>query len=355
MTRLLLALTLCGFAPLAAAQDDTFDDLPEPEAGEALPEAGADAPPPATGPIEPDDEFEDSDADGPGAEAATEAFRRLSTRLTEATAEERLAGWSGYLEEYPDTPFRDQVEKEMKAAEAELYGEGIETEQAAVRDKRGIPFPEGATLENLNPATRVHVGFDWGIPNWINLIGDVEYAFHPQVSAHFALRKRLTGWSIEAGPRAALLKLDDPGLIVSVAADLHLGVDPALVGVRPLLMVGWRPIDSLYVQVQGGPDFEGISGAWGTRARFGGNVTWRAARPVAMFIEELSEMKYFAWPGGTFQLHLVMFGMRFYPGPKEPKREDAADVLIGGGVPLMFNYWNVHNGSASVQAFSYLE
>lgn len=353
MTRLLLALTLWGAAP-AAAQDDPLDDLPE--SGATAP-APAPADPDATdGPIEPDDAFDPEGDEAPAAaNNATEAYRRLSTRLTEASAEERLSAWEAYLEQFPDTTFRDQVTKEIKQAESELYGDGIRDEPTEVVSKRGILFPEGATLENLNPATRVHVGFDWGIPDWINLIGDVEYAFHPQVSAHFGLRKRLTGWSIEAGPRVALVKLPDPGLIVSAVADLHVGVDPAMVGVRPTVMVGWRPIPTLFVQAQGGPDFEGISGAWATRSRVGGNVTWRAAKPVAIYVEELSELKYFGWPGGTFQVHLVVFGMRFYPGPKEPKREDATDVLLGGGVPVSFTYWDVHDGSATVQAFTYLE
>lgn len=371
MTHTLLAVALWAASP-ALAQD--LDDLPESDIPEAeapdSPAAPADGPEDAPTEDEPEgdedfaDESDESDAlfeaappsgDGPGeGEDTADIYRKQVNELLEADAEERLQAWEAYLAEYPNSAFREQISKEIAAAEEELYGSGIRKEVAQITDKRQIRFPEMALGENLNPATRIRAGFEMGLPSWLNLIADAEYAFSPRVSVHGGLRKRFTGWSFEGGARVALLKMEDPGLIVSVAADTHVNMEPTLLGLRPTLAAGVAPIDGLFLQVQGSQEWELYAGAWAPRYRGGGNLTFRPAQAVAMFVEGMAEMKYPGWPGGDLQFHQVSFGMRFYPAPKT-KREDMAEVMAGAAVMAYRNYWNFYGGAAAVSAYGYLE
>lgn len=302
------------------------------------------------------------DEEGPAVTAERKAgeddanvYRAMQTQLLEADPEERLAAWEDYLKTYPNTAFLEQISDEIAQAEAELYQDGIRGEVVETVYKRQLPFPEMALGENLNPATRIKLGFEFGLPDWINLIGDMEYALTPRFSGHVAMRKRLTGWALEAGPRVAILKLEDPGLIVSAVADVHLGVDPAMFGVRPGLAAGFHPIEMLWVQAQGSVEVEGISGTWAPRYRGGGQIHVRPADPVALYVEGNLESKYLGWISGDFMFHTVVFGMRFYPMKSTEKRTDATDVLLGGSVPAMYAFWDTHKGAATAQISHHLE
>mgnify|MGYP000132562513 CR=1 FL=1 len=85
-----------------------------------------------------------------------------------------------------DEIFRVNVKSHLHSVKAAL---------PALRESRGsILLTESILLDNMNPATRVKVGFDWGIPAWINLIGDAEYAFNKTISVHGGVRNRYSGW-----------------------------------------------------------------------------------------------------------------------------------------------------------------
>ncbi len=350
-----LCMALLLAAPDARAQDPADDDLPEADA------PLADEPPPETeasgGESAPDDEpfTIDDEADDADSEA-TAAYRALLNRLLEAEPEERMAAWEAYLQEHPDTPFREQVRKHIAEAEAELYGEGIRRGDDGPVDKRAIPFPETLVVDNPNPSTRFRGGFEFGLPEWINVFADAEYAVGRQFSGHLGMRKRSTGWTLEMGPRLAVVKIPEPGVVLTVAGDLQVGVDPAILGLRPMFLAALRPVDRLFVEAMVGPSWELNQGVWSPRLRTGGYLGFRAAEPVALYVEGATESKFFGWPGGDLQFHTVGFGMRFYP-VKQAERPDPADVVLGAAVPAYYNYPNYlfHQGAASVQASAYLE
>lgn len=358
MTCTLLAAFLLA-AP-ALAQDDPLDDLPEAESEE---EPAPDEPAEtdllgdeeSDEPLEPDGDEPD---EKPGATEAAAEYRKVLNATLESDAEERLAAWEEYLAAHPDTPFLQQVSEHIAEAEEELYSSKIERKTEGVVDKRTIAFPEAVYLENLNPASRVRAGFEFGLPAWINVFTDVEYAIGSQFSSHVAIRHRYSGWSLELGPRFSPVKITDPDIVLTVTGDLNIGFDPGLLGLRPALLAGWAPIqDKLFVQIQGSPTFEQYDGFWTPRVRGGGNITFRAAEPVALFIEGAIESKYLGWPGGDLQFHTVGFGMRFYPSDKNAQRDDPVEAILGAQVPAFFNYPNFlfHEGAASVQGAFYLE
>ncbi|NCG18114.1 MAG: hypothetical protein GWP91_03770, partial [Rhodobacterales bacterium] len=253
MTRsLLTAAFLCTLPSLAMAQDD---DLP----GDALPETEsvADdsvAPPPIEEADlldvgdEPEDlDFEDDEDDSGdlledganGSQARAEGedtdelYREQQNQLIESSPEDVLTAWEAYLQTYPNSLYQSLIAKHIGEAESEMYGEGISQGSEQKVDMRGLRVPETAMGENLNPATRVKFGFDWGLPEYINLIGDFEYALAPQLSVHAAMRKRYTGWSAEAGARYAFVKSESAGLLITGIGDMRLNVEPGYLGFRP--------------------------------------------------------------------------------------------------------------------------
>ena len=272
------------------------------------------------------------------------------------SGQEGVQAWEAYLAQYPQSLYLEQIRRDITQAEAELYGEEIVDESGTRRQRRGLKFPEMAMGENLNPATRVKVGFDWGIPAWINLIGDVEYAFAPRFSAHMGMRKRYSGWSLDLGPRFAVVKDADLGLIVSLSGDLHVNVDPAFTGLRPGVQVGKILFDKVFVQIQGAPEWQLVEGYWTTQVIGGGQLAYRASRAVGMFIEANLASQYFGLPSRNPTFHTVVFGMRFYPSAKGVSADDKSDVLIGAGIPLWTHpSWDFFDGAATVQSHLYLE
>lgn len=382
MPRILLAALLMFGAPAYA--QDPLDDLPEagtddlPEAeseDDLLPEVddeeidlddeedeGFDLDEPDGDDLEfTDDEdgdlFEDeSDPDsvGEGEDTAAQYRARLD-ELKDLSAEERLAGWEDYLQQFPNSAFREQIGREITQAESEMYGDGIATGTVEKVSKRQLLFPEATYGENLNPATRIKAGFDWGLPEWINLMADAELALSPQFSAHAGMRKRYQGWAFELGPRFALLKSESSGTLLTVAADAHLGVNPGLVGLRPTLGFGQRVGDKLYLQAQASPEWITAEGYWTFFGYANGAASYRVANAVAIFVEGSLAAQHFGWPGGTLAFHTVGFGMRFYPGAKGVSSDDKTDVALGAAVPMYWNYWKFHEGAATVQTNFYLD
>ncbi len=363
----ILAL-LCPLALLVApayAQDDLDDlpnygeeedeDLPEPDEadGEDLPQA------------EDDDEdgfdFTDEEEEEPpddGAETSA-IFSATFEELKALPAEERSSRWDQYLQKYPQSAYRDRIVQLQQEALDELYDERIETGGPVRASRREILLTESILLDNMNPATRLKIGFDWGLPAWINLIGDLEYALSPNFSVHGGLRKRYTGWSVEAGSRVAFMKSKKLQTVGALLADVRTNVDPAFIGLRPQLAFGIKIGDRVDLQAQGGVELASAHGFWTQTAIGGSNVTVRASKGVALYAEGLFYAKYIGWPAGTFRFHVVGFGMKFFPGQKDtPEAEDPMEMTFGASVPWSYfpiPNWEFHQGSVIGQASFYLD
>ena len=293
-----------------------------------------------------------------GADSAA-IFSAVLEELKGLPGEDRAARWDTYLQTYPNTVYRDRIADLQQAAMDDLYAERIDTSTGDREPKRQIMLTESTLLDNINPATRVKVGFDWGLPDWINLIADAEYALSPRVSVHGGLRKRYTGWSFEPGARLAFLKSTKLQTVGSLLLDTRVNVDPAFFALRPQLGFGTKIGERVDVQAQGGVELASAKGFWTQTAIGGGQVAVRASRGVALFVEGSFYAKYMAWPGGIFRFHLVGFGMKFFPGQKESQDlQDPLEVAMGASVPWSYYpvpNWEYHQGSVTGQLSWYMD
>jgi hypothetical protein len=290
---------------------------------------------------------------GQAAGADTAAlFRAQQDVAKELPTDEAVQSWEAYLEQYPNTVFRDRIDEIIDGLMNQLYSSSeIGTEQTGDALTQEIFFSQSMLLENLNPRSRVQAGFEWGLPDYVNLFVDYEHALARNFSVHGAIRHRYTGWNLETGGRMALHKSLRTQSILTIIGDLHFNTNPAFLGIRPQLAYGQR-FGKLDVQAQAGIDLELRSFA-GLRVVGGANLTYRAAETVALFLESNINMKNFEWENGPFRFNVVTFGLKFFPS-KSTKNAEDLEINMGTSVPYTSNYWMYHYGSIMVQTNYYL-
>ncbi|MFT4625144.1 MAG: hypothetical protein ACI8PZ_003810 [Myxococcota bacterium] len=315
----------------------------------------------ALGDDEDDDEFdlldgeEDASVALPGQDTAA-AYRAAQTQFERLPADEELQSWEAYMAQYPNTLFRTAIEQRMDGLMKELYGTRIERGGGEIDALNAeVPISTGMMLENINPRTRIQAGFEWGLPDYINLMADYEHALGRTFSFHAGVRRRYSGWSIEPGVHWALVKSTRTQTLVTLIGDFHLNANPAYAGIRPQLAIGKRFGDKLDLQAQFGPDFE-FRTPLDLRLVGGANATFRASEVVGIFVEGSLHMKNFNWDNGPFAFNVVTFGMKFFPG-KVGDDEGGSNVEanFGGTVPFQYNYWQYHFGSLMGQANVFLD
>lgn len=375
----MLALLATVFALSAHAQediDDLDDDIDfEDPAGDRTP-APKPPPPEDEGPALDDeaddglDDFRDTEDDtdllgdepkNPNADDTETVYRKAMARLSQLEADEELAGWESYLARYPNSAFRRRIESRMEELETKIYelpsgpsGPGASGPKVDA-GKQEILFAHAMQLENLNPRTRLQVGFEWGLPDYLNLAADYEHQLMRNFSVHGGVRRRYLGWNVEAGARWALVKSARTNTIVSLIADLRMNTIPAYPGVRPQLAIGKR-IGKVDAQLQGGADFEyrtwtGADGQSVERSFLpnivgGVSLYYAASERVGMFAETATFMRPMAaegaFEGGLFRFNVLSFGMKFFPGKSVDRNQE---VNFGATVPYMQQWWQFHYGS----------
>lgn len=365
-------------APTAFAQDDDdIDDLdddidvgtPKPQP----PSAEPDSPPADDGDDKDDglDDFRDA-GDGtdllegeppPTAGGDTEnIYRAANARLIKLEPDEELAGWEAYLEQYPNSAFRKRIESRMEELTDKIYegGGGPTTTGPVDAMDQEIRFAQAMQLENIDPRSRLQVGFEWGLPDFLNLIGDYEHQLARSVSVHGGVRHRYLGWNLELGGRFALVKSVRTQTLLTAIVDFRMNTLPAYPALRPQLAIGKRfgPVDA---QIQGGADisYRAYPGATDTvhelqpAAVGGASLYFAASEQVGMFAETSLYMRPVgadgAFEGGMFRFNVVDFGLKFYPGQKHN-----VEVNFGATVPYMQQWWQFHYGSVMGQLNYYL-
>ena len=299
----------------------------------------------------------------------TEAiFRKEWERLGALRPDEELLGWEQYLGKYPATVFRARIQGRMEELEAALYADGTRrpTGQAAVDAKdRQLDFAHALQLDQLNPRSRIQAGFEWGLPDYMNLFADYEKAFGKKFSAHAGIRRRYSGFSLELGPRIALVKSPRTMTIVSFWPDIRINTNPAFPSLHPTLGAGKR-FGKLDAQAQAGVGLEVRSeatadGAGKTpqlRTRYSGGVSlfYAATDTVGFFGETYLNLRPVAadgaFEGGTFNFHVATFGMKVFPKVPNRPGERPIEVNAGATVPYAQKYWQYHYGSIMGQ-FNY--
>ncbi|HHO54541.1 MAG TPA: hypothetical protein ENK18_27630 [Deltaproteobacteria bacterium] len=385
------SLILTAFlATPAAAQDpdefdlDDLDDLTfEDEEDEETP---APEPAPEPEPQAEDDEalddFVDPEDDGidllGGEEQAVltggdteQLYRSTAARLAALDPDEEMAEWEAYLAQYPQSVFRARIETRMEALMDQLYenntggGTGPSAPTDAMRQE--IDFAQAMQLENINPRTRLQAGFEWGIPNYFNLILDYEHQLVRTLSIHGGVRRRYSGTSLELGPRWALVKSTRTQTLVTLIGDVHLNASPSYPAFRPQLAIGSR-IGKADVQIQGGPDLgfrsfaDPVTGAkqstLQTNIVGGANVYYAASERVGLFAETAVYMRPSAangaFDGGIFSFNVITMGMKFYPTRATDPDSKDIEANLGATVPYNQQWWQYHYGSIMGQFNYYL-
>ena len=321
-------------------EEDEFDSILGKEAESVNIEFGLDE----------DEEETPIDELPPGTDNAS-LYRAQMSEVEGMAADEEGMAWEQYLRTYPNSVFRKQIEDRIdELSEAMFAADRRNTSVDA--GKRELDFSTSMLMESLDPRSKARAGFEWGLPNWINLILDYEHQLQRNMSVHGGLQHRFSGWSLEGGVRYALVKSTRTNFILTAIGDVHLNLDPIAPGVRPLLAAGKR-IDLgggkyLDLQAQGGPDLMLYPGAFSPRILAGMNATISPSDKVKIFMETTSIMKDLGWEeGDSFRFNQIAFGIRFQGKGK-------GVVGTGASVPYSANYWRYHYGSVMADMNYYL-
>ncbi|MEL6347525.1 MAG: hypothetical protein AAFV53_30725 [Myxococcota bacterium] len=372
LSRSLLCAVALFVAVPALAQDDDDDWLLEDE--EDLPEKGEDDEEKERGEDESwmddfeeegderpdfDDEsdfFEEDDEVRPRGEGEDTAtiYRQFAEEVRALPADEEALAWDRYMREYPNTIFRDSIEERLTTLEREMFSQDLDGPDsiAGQRDaaRQELYFAQPVGLENIDPITKLRVGGEIGLPNYVNGIVDYERQLLRELSAHIGIRNRLTpGFSLEVGARYAIVKSARTRTLVTAIGDFRLGLSPAFPAIRPQLAVGQRfdvGDGFLDVQVQGGsdmtfiPDNEG-NALFEPRVVGGVNLSLTPNDQIRVFLEGSTYMKDFGFESGPFRYNVMTFGLkilRFNERTGTLKAEYAA----AANAPIAPNYWSQH-------------
>lgn len=313
------------------------------------------------GDLEFDDELEEMGDDEIGGEGVDNVaiYRGYIDNMDDLPLEEEIIAWERYLDEYPNTLFRDRIDARMDEITDELYGERIEDPNEGYVDAkdREIEFAHPVQLENIDPRTRLRVAVELGFPNWAGGQLDFEYQVLRPLSLHAGVKKRYTGGNVEVGAKYAVIKSARTNLLVTGMLDARLNLAPGYIAFRPQVAAGKRFDlgNGLDVMVIGGLDIGtqnvgNIGLAANTRYLGGFHVNYRASDVVGVFAEGSLNMKSSGADGlGNFQFHVVTFGLKFMP------KGAPAQVGINANVPASYNYWGYHFGAVQLDTNFYLD
>ncbi|MCB9677364.1 MAG: hypothetical protein H6737_19815 [Alphaproteobacteria bacterium] len=343
-------------------EDDSFGqkpgDLDTSNKGPEFDEPEGDEP--GEDPVGPDGESPDLLDDDPsnsgslGGDTA-ELYRQTLQSVKTMEPDDEMQVWDEYLQKYPTSAFRPQIEKRMEQLEDAMYDLNRihRTEEPEVdADKAQLKFSQGLLIENINPRRRLQFTLEWGLPDYANLGADYEHALLRSLSLHAGVRRRFTGVNVEGGVRWALVKAARTNTLVTFIGDIHLNTSPAYIGFRPQLAAGKR-FGKLDLQGQVGVDIAPRA-VLDLRIVGGVNATYRASNAVAMFAETSVYMATIGGESGPYRFNQFIFGMKFFPSRKA-KDPEKMEVNLGASIPYSSAYWQYHYGSLTGQANVYLD
>lgn len=305
--------------------------------------------------VDEDDDLDDDAALPPGTDNAA-IYRAQLEQLIGMQPDEEGMAWESYLQSYPSSVFRQRIEERMgELSEAMFKGpRGANADIAVDNARKELNFSAGMLLEPIDPRSRIRAGFEWGYPDWINLIANYEQQLDRDLSVHGGISHRLTGWSLEGGARYAIIKSTRTDFILTAIGDLHLNVDPIAPGVRPMMAAGkrFRFGGDVYmdVQAQAGADLMLFPGMFSPRWLSGLNVTVAPSETVMVFLEVNSVIKDMgSWDDrtGNFRFNQMAFGIRF-------QGKNNSMVGTGASIPVSANYWRYHYGAVMADYQYYL-
>ncbi len=299
--------------------------------------------------------------DGPTSDDDANTYRMAREEAEGLDPDEEQMVWEDYLLEYPNSAFKDRIERrieELQRAQYQGGGEGPGGGKGPGNaDSERINIAQALLLENIEPRTRIAAGFEWGLPDYLNFILDYEKAILPELSAHIGFHQRYTGPNIEGGVKYALIRSVRTQTLLTLLGDVRVNLGPAFVAIRPQVAFGKR-IGKVDLQVQLGPDLsprraviseQESKGKLDMRLVGGLNINYQASDQVALFLEAGMHMK--NSQSYAYRFNTATFGMKFYPNVSKGRME----ANLGASAPVAPNYWMYHYGSIMGQVNYYFE
>jgi len=304
-----------------------------------------------------DDEEESDEALPPGTDNAA-IYRAQLEQMVGMQADEEGMAWESYLQSYPYSVFRKQIETRMDELGDAMFrgprGAVADVKTGSTKKSKEFDFSSGMLVESIDPRSRIRAGFEWGYPSWINLILQYEQQLQRDFSVHAGMSHRYTGWTLGTGVRYAIIQSSRTDFILTALGDLQLNLDPVAPGLRPMIAAGKRVRfggDSyMDIQAQTGMDLMLYPGMFSPRWLSGFNVTVSPSDRVHVFVEATTAMKDMgSWSekAGAFKFNQLGFGLRFQGKGKSV-------VGAGAAVPFMTNYWRHHFGAVMADYQYYL-
>lgn len=279
----------------------------------------------------------------PGSDTAA-VYRMTLEKGTKLEPDEELQLWDAYLEKYPNTAFREQITNRMNELESALYTGTVRspTEEPMGPVDTGFSFTHGVLIENINPRDRALVLVEWGLPSYASLTLDVEKELVDRFSVHAGVRRRFTGFSIEAGARYALVRSPRTNTLVTGMLDVRLNAAPAFPAIRPMIGFGKR-FGNLDLQGQFGAELAPRQ-IFDVRLVGGLSGKYYASDAVGLFAETALYMHTISGAKGPFRFNQFVFGMSFLPAQQRENPEDI-EVTLAATLPYTSAYWQFHYGS----------
>lgn len=323
LTFLLFVLSL-GLAMPAAAQDE-FDDLDDLDDLE-------------------DEEGAEDDDEGVDTQEIYEDYK--SEMRGEAPAEE-LDAWRRYLDVYPNSMYRMEIEKRMKGLEEASFRElesddldDLDSNDDTVDAKDQEMFLMEPALLNMSPNTRRHfkVHALWGFSDMLNYEAAFEWAFMRKFSAYGRIRHlgRGFGGQLVAGAKYALVKDVRTGVILSGAIAIAVGYngnDRLNLGIEPTIGFAWIASEKFQVQTSIIPyvrlDRPRLLLYWDVMA------VVRPAKPIGIYFESKQKHSFYKPENADAKylgFHHAGVGAKIFP-------TQAFELSVGVNVPYAWDRW----------------
>ncbi len=271
MSRTIILILLLSASFMAAeftpalADDASTDEgaTPTPDDGTPAPEADS---------AETDDD-EDLDLDDPVEEPLEEGmdneriYNQYKNELRGEDPIEEADAWRSYLETYPRSLYRLEIEARIDALDEASFDElelptatsknsgDSKSDSAGSDAKRAeMDLREPALLGmNANTRRKLDVGILWGFQDYFNYEIAFEWAFIRKFSVFGVIRHSGKGFgtAVQAGAKYALIKDTRTGVVLSGAFSINLGysaLDQLNFVVQPWLGFGWVASDLVQLQ-----------------------------------------------------------------------------------------------------------
>jgi len=207
-----------------------------------------------------DDEFEDEEEEDDGVDSES-IYKSYKAELRGESPAEEIDAWYNYLEAYPSSLYRLEIERRIEALEEAAFEELLqdraeeETDQGPVDAKRAemeVAEPPMIGM-NANTRRRFEFGLLWGYSDYINYELALEWAVARQFSVFGGVNHqgRSFGGTLQAGVKYAAIKDVRTGVVLSGAFSVKLGyssMDRLHFILEPWIGFAWLANDTFQLQ-----------------------------------------------------------------------------------------------------------